>query len=50
VAPRLLTAAKSSDKRLLTVPGNDYGQDLLTGSAAGTAMAAVTGFPSRHEH
>lgn len=49
VAPRLMAAARSRDKRLLAVPGRDHGQDLLTGAAAGTVLPAVTGFLSRQE-
>lgn len=49
VAPRLIAAAKSLDKRLIAVPGGDHGEDLLTGAAAGTVAPAVTSFLSGHE-
>ncbi len=46
-APDILQAIPGTDKRLLTVPGQDHGTDLLSGSQAATVVPAVRAFLDR---
>ncbi|HEY7145521.1 MAG TPA: alpha/beta hydrolase [Streptosporangiaceae bacterium] len=47
-APGFMAAARTTDKRLLTVPGTGHGTALLSGPAATATLPAITSFLSRH--